>query len=833
MPIRLLLCFLLLAQFPLFSNAQSVVDQIVRTRPESTTEFGIPDSIQNSRDSISATTGFANFNQRAEEVQKRLVQVERVIELQKPLHLYRERYKEFAQDLNLLKRNTRKFEQKHFSITQLKIIKREWDVYERRFRTIEEDVTDRAHQLNEEYEYLKDDHAYFERAKDITDKLNVPEDISARIEDILKDVSYSKERLSDSLVTTFSLLNEVSNEMMVIRRYQDVVDDLTRGVFESMFTEPYEPLWKVDEGQADSSRFTQVFGETMSFVHLEVEGLWKRRKGRVFLEALFFVLIYGLFLFLRKGQLEEEVFPCNVTYIEVLVVPGLSALLLATMSAFYLYESMSLILNEMLRMVTLIPIAFLVLTYLRKIQWFPFFCLLFLILFDLFLIMVSADLRIYRILLQVLTTLAFLGAVFLYRNRRLLRFKDGPQWWVWLHKITWLLPILFGISFIANLFGFSLFSHYITHTIISAFYYVILFELTSRILNRFIWRLLHWKPLRQFVLVREYGARFFTGFTKILHLIIVLLWIQAILFELNLRGIFIEWLSNFYRLEFIIGEAHIAIKDISIFFLVMVVIVILANFLRLLLEEEVLPHFNMKRGVPNAVAMVSKYGLIVLGFFVAIGASGVDMDRVNFLVGALSVGIGFGLQNVVSNFVAGLVLLFERPVKKGDVVLLGDRMGIIHKVGIRASDVETFEGAMVSVPNNDLISKELVNMTPTDGTRRYGVNVPVAYGNNPKEIIELVKDAVRDVDGVLHYPPVSVYFKGFGASSLDFLLHFWTKEASFLKTQSDVTVEIYAALQRENIEVPFQKIDVKLLNPDGTSPKKEEDEKEQPPSDEA
>jgi small-conductance mechanosensitive channel len=134
---------------------------------------------------------------------------------------------------------------------------------------------------------------------------------------------------------------------------------------------------------------------------------------------------------------------------------------------------------------------------------------------------------------------------------------------------------------------------------------------------------------------------------------------------------------------------------------------LISKFLRFLLEEDVCHHFNLVRGIPYAISTMLHYVILLLGFFVALGALGVDLTKLTILAGAFSVGIGFGLQNVINNFVSGLILLFERPIKVGDVIEVGGHVGEVSRIGIRASVIRTADDSEIIVPNGALISSQV------------------------------------------------------------------------------------------------------------------------------
>ena len=202
--------------------------------------------------------------------------------------------------------------------------------------------------------------------------------------------------------------------------------------------------------------------------------------------------------------------------------------------------------------------------------------------------------------------------------------------------------------------------------------------------------------------------------------------------------------------------------------------VLLARLLRVVLEAWLDQDARLPAGVPVAISKTVGYVVVGLGFLVAILASGMDVTRFTVILGTLSVGIGFGLQNVVNNFVSGLILLYERPIRVGDVIDVGTATGTVTHIGIRSSTIKTFQGAEVVLPNSNLVSNQLTNWTLSDQVRRVDIDVGVAYGSDVVKVQEILLLAARANVDVLSDPAPVALFTGLGDSALNFQLRFWT-----------------------------------------------------------
>ncbi|MGY4827054.1 mechanosensitive ion channel family protein [Sphaerotilaceae bacterium SBD11-9] len=260
-----------------------------------------------------------------------------------------------------------------------------------------------------------------------------------------------------------------------------------------------------------------------------------------------------------------------------------------------------------------------------------------------------------------------------------------------------------------------------------------------------------------------------------------------------------------------LGELSISLGKVLVFVLSVLLAVWVARLVRVLLRDELLGHLSLPRGVGNSVASLSYYTVLILGFVVALSAAGFQVSQFAIVFGALGVGIGFGLQGVVNNFVSGLVLMFERPIQPGDVVEIAGISGEVRDIGIRATIVRTFDGADVVVPNGTLLSGNLTNWTLLDRRRRFEIPVGVAYGCDPAQVIALLEGIARDTPGVMTQPPPSAVFRSYGASSLDFALRAWTQDYDgWVVLRSNMMTRILREFDAAGISIPFSQHDLHL-----------------------
>jgi small-conductance mechanosensitive channel len=237
-----------------------------------------------------------------------------------------------------------------------------------------------------------------------------------------------------------------------------------------------------------------------------------------------------------------------------------------------------------------------------------------------------------------------------------------------------------------------------------------------------------------------------------------------------------------------------------------------------LLETEFFPPRSVDHGVRDSILKLLHYALTTVGFLLAISMLGFELKNFLVLAGALGIGIGFGLQHIVNNFVSGLLLLFERPVKVGDMIMIESEWCTVRKIGLRATTVETFDQSEIIVPNSDLISQKVTNWTLTSEQSRVVVKVGVAYGTNVKQVLEILTECANQHPKVLTEPPPSPLFVQFGDSAMNFELRAWVEKASHrLQVKSDLLTAIDEMFHRQGVEIPFPQHDLHLRSIDASA----------------
>lgn len=286
-----------------------------------------------------------------------------------------------------------------------------------------------------------------------------------------------------------------------------------------------------------------------------------------------------------------------------------------------------------------------------------------------------------------------------------------------------------------------------------------------------------------------------------LRVVSALSFLAVLLYVVGLWNPFQTRLDEVLDASFAMGAISISLRRLLAFAFAIVLAFVISASLRVLMETTVYPHTRYQPGERDAFSKIIHYGVLVIGFLFAFAAAGVQLSNIAILAGGLSVGIGLGLQQLVNNFVSGLILLFERPLQVGDLIAIGPTTGIVRNIGMRASVIRTFDGADVTVPNGDLLSGGVSNWSRDDARRRSEVKVRTAQEANPEEVIRVLLSLAKAHPGIAQESDITAVLDGFGDNSQDFTLRFWTEKPVALAVASEIRSQIVEAFRAAQIEL--------------------------------
>lgn len=509
-----------------------------------------------------------------------------------------------------------------------------------------------------------------------------------------------------------------------------------------------------------------------------------------------------------------ETDPSIATGLSVFERPNALAILLAVVLTPWLYVSTSPALADATGLLLLFPVLWLVLpllnTYVRPALF--FLAILYIVDWSRDLVEAAPLVARYIFIIEMITATSVI--VWLSSTKALYGGKERQHEERWQgYAGLWLQIALFLliISIIAAIAGFVRLSVLIGFGVLNSAYLAVLLVALVRTADAIVALILHSHFMQTINVIHLRSGKLREHIKRWLGVIAVFVWIFITLDMFALLDPIVAFLKGVLFAKLHAGAIIVSLADVLAFFVTILTAILISRLIILVLEEDIYPRVELGRGVSFAISSVIKYSIILLGFMLAVGAMGIGMDRITILLGAFGVGLGFGLQTVINNFVSGMILIFERPIQIGDSVEIGSVKGTIKRIGIRSSTVRSFEGADITVPNGSLLSDALTNWTMADRNRRIEIPVGVAYGSDPDKVIEALNSALSGQEGLLSEPAPQVIFKGFGDNSLDFTLRAWVEDNdAFVTIRSKVALAMNEALNEYGIEIPFPQRDLHL-----------------------
>jgi small-conductance mechanosensitive channel len=649
------------------------------------------------------------------------------------------------------------------------------------------------------------------------DREQAPPAVLRRVAQAAETLRVEEERLRGRRDRLLELQARVSDLRGELGRLAVHVDEAEAALERQLFEVESAPLWRAMAGADPAASLGGQLRQALREIGRDVAAFAAEEQGRLWLHlAIVLALGLGLVALRRPVAALGADDPPLRSAAQVLSTPWSAAVLLSLPLAGGLYPLVPPTLRDLLYLGLLAPLLRILPRLLPGAARRPLHALAALFALDKLASVAPPRTLLARIAVLLVTVGALSALLRGLRRGGWTRAVPSGAWAVAAKAVAAAALALLSVSVVSNVVGNATLAERLTHaTLASATLAAVLLGVVT-VLRGAIAALLHLPVLRRRPLVARHGALLRQRTFSLLRLGAVALWAVRTAAELGVAAAAADAASAVLGLRLHVGELDVSLGNVVAFVVTLGLALVLSRAIRFVLDEGVFTEVQLPRGIPAAVSTTVQYVLVLLGFSWAVLASGMETSRFSFLVGALGVGIGFGLQNVVNNFVSGLILLYERPVQVRDIVEVGAVSGEVTRIGVRSSTVRTFAGAEVIVPNATLISTEVTNWTLTDNRRRIELAVGVAYGTPPQQVIDLLLAAVRGRAGVLEAPaPVALFLK-LGESSLDFVLRFWTAEFDrWPAIASDVMVEVHASLGRAGIQIPFPQRDlhVRSLDP--------------------
>jgi small-conductance mechanosensitive channel len=305
-------------------------------------------------------------------------------------------------------------------------------------------------------------------------------------------------------------------------------------------------------------------------------------------------------------------------------------------------------------------------------------------------------------------------------------------------------------------------------------------------------------------------------FVNILWIVSSIVWTISLARNLTLYDTVIQLITRFFETTRTIGSMVFTFQSVAIFIFIIWLSSVISGFISFFFGSDKI-HKTGKRSRLGSMMLLIRLAIWILGFFIAVAAAGIPIDKLSIMIGALGVGIGFGLQNIVNNLVSGVILAFERPIQVGDLIEVGGKMGVVKEIGVRSSKINNNEGADIIVPNGDLLSQHLINWTMQDRNKQVEYMIGIPYNSDIEKVREIIRQTLAGNEKIMPTPGPSVIVKQFGERTIDLKISFWVFDLSEAgAVRSNAMIEIYQKLAAAGIQLPVSPwpLSVQNTNPD-------------------
>jgi potassium-dependent mechanosensitive channel len=678
----------------------------------------------------------------------------------------------------------------------------DWNNLKKQAGALSQDLTRHATALEKEIESLEGDETRWSATRKALKVQTEPSELLGLTEDAVADIRTALMTADKQRGQIASLQQLVANQSAIVATE---IEHLTKALEESQrsLLEPDSlPLWNAQFGSQPAEGPRQPSKGTYSddvrrlrvFIHAH-------RKG---LAAAFALALLALVFLVRlkRAQMARAPNADGENHNSVTQRPFALALLILLVALMPMLRDAPSLAIGLAHLIGIIPVVRLLKPRLERTNQQKLIAIILGVLSWLILKTLPISTWVKRDVLALFVLLAI--GVFIGLARKSRRDVNQPHRSSMAFFATSAGLVLLILAFLANVFGYVRLSDLLAQGALASAYRGTVYYTLVVIGSLFISFVLREKAMPQPAAVLSDRVRLSRRLSLGLSISMLLFWLDTTLSLFAVRtGVYTAMRTALdYPIQ--IGSFKFATSNMVAFGLTLAIGYLVASVTRLLLGEEILPRLKLAYGITNAIATVTHYVVLVAVFLLAIAAAGVELSKFSLMTGALGVGLGFGLQNIVNNFVSGLILLFERPVRLGDLVEVGGVGGKVSKIGVRSSTLRASDGSDLIIPNANLISERVVNRTLGDTRSQILLNIPIAYGTDPNEARDVLSATVTSHREVLRFPGPTVFFTGFGDSALNFEVRFWAPHPEAVsKLKSDVALRIAAALSNAGIRIPM------------------------------
>jgi len=573
----------------------------------------------------------------------------------------------------------------------------------------------------------------------------------------------------------------------------------------------YPPIWEMNADKKTEATSTS-FKEYYNIKKKIVAKFLKEHNEIYYILVFFFLLIYGIILYLniRAKKLFQQNPSVLVKGNLVLKHPFLSAMIILAFSIFLFFD-FPIEIQNMVLLLLIIPFSVFIWERASKYKMYN---TLFFITFSILILglpVLGEDVIVLRYALFFINIFIFFLIMYVKSKKEFVAIENT----YWLGTLPFLINLFIIntlIAFATNIIGSVQLSLLLTRTTIGTLISFIIIKEAVLLVQSFLYLVLMGPLFKYSNILKDDSEEVLDILNRILKYIAYLFWFYIILDLLKVRKSFVASILDFINTPLEVGELSISLGNILVFFIILQISIWISKFVRYFLDKEVYPRTRISVGAASTFSLLIKYSITFIGFLFALFGAGVELSKVAVGISALGIGVGFGLKNIVNNFVCGIILAIERPIKIGDIVEVDGVQGQVKDIGLRASQIRCWDGSDVLVPNDSLISGKLTNRTFDDRQRRLEVELKLDIDVDAKKVMDIAIKAAKTIPQLMKDPGPYANYDGIIDGKSVFKAYGWVSDYSIGRVVAiDLKIAVYKALKDEGIVMSAPVIDIKYL----------------------
>jgi small-conductance mechanosensitive channel len=692
---------------------------------------------------------------------------------------------------------------------------RYWRALEEEYAGKRKLLTVRAADIEEMMQWLDKEQARWEATAEQVREAAGLEVVAGRVEQELDAIRKLRSEAQDRLNLILTLQNHISEQDRELSAVLRKLDEAQERLRDSLFERDSRPLWQDRQQEIPNQPLSTIMQLSASRGFTGTREFLRAQK--LLLLSMVAIYVFALLIAFRlKNYVASEDKGDVITdEVQIFRRPFSVAMLVALLPILGMLDSAPTGVSFVICLLCVAPVLRLlprlVLAAVRKVVY--VLCVFYVVVWAHQVLQFGSAFG--RELFAFIILLALLVFIRLTRPARL-KIPSVSAWGLkFLFAANTIGLSLLAVSIIANVIGFVSLAQILgVGTLFSAFAFALLYTMV-RVLHLGVTIAMSGAWFQSLPDVQTGVIERWTW--RLLVVFACFVWLDVDLYLFTVRSNVVSTLQSMLQYPISFGKSQVTLGGTLNLFLFLFFGYAIANIASFILGKILLPKLTLRGGMAYAISRFTYFVLLGTLFFAGLANTGLELNKFTVITGALGLGVGFGLQNIVNNFASGLIILFERPIRIGDTVEIGGVSGIVRRIGARSSTVLTFQGAEVILPNSTLLSNQVTNWTLSSTRRLVEIPVRVSYGTDPVLVLKLLMDIATSNPHVLAHPLPEALFLGFGESSLNVELRFWAAQSVWFELKSQINMAILESFRNAGIEIPYPQRDLRVRSIDSLS----------------